>query len=159
MFYVDDGLAVAKTAAEADALVDLIGSMFEIRKIGEPEDFLGIHICRDRGRAGWRAWPLAGCLHLGGAPGTWRCQRPCVRRARASRRVPLAELQCAVSLGPRLRLFRPVSRPVCGLGCGCLVWLRFALRGLAVWRVCAIAPSFVSGWLAFSSVFLCNTIC
>jgi hypothetical protein len=35
MFYVDDGL------------VDLVGSMFEIRKIGEPEDFLGIHTCRD----------------------------------------------------------------------------------------------------------------
>jgi hypothetical protein len=46
MFYVDDGLAAAKTMAEADALVDLVGSMFEIRKLGEPEDFLGIHICR-----------------------------------------------------------------------------------------------------------------
>jgi hypothetical protein len=48
MFYVDDGLVAAKTTAEADALVDLVGSMFEIRKLGEPEDFLGIHICRDR---------------------------------------------------------------------------------------------------------------
>jgi hypothetical protein len=44
MFYVDDGLVAAKTVVEADALVDLVGSMFEIRKIGEPEDFLGIHI-------------------------------------------------------------------------------------------------------------------
>jgi hypothetical protein len=60
-----------------------------------------------------------------------------------------------VSLGPRLSLSRPVSRPVCGLGCGCLVRLRFALRSLAVWRVRAIAPSFVSGWRAFSSVLLC----
>jgi hypothetical protein len=51
MFYVDDGLVAAKTTAEADALVDLVGSMFEIRKLREPEDFLGIHICRDR-RAG-----------------------------------------------------------------------------------------------------------
>jgi hypothetical protein len=48
MFYVDDGLVAAKTTAEADALVDLLGSMFEIRKLGEPEDFLGIHICWDR---------------------------------------------------------------------------------------------------------------
>jgi hypothetical protein len=47
MFYVDDGLVVAQTAAEADALVDLVGSMFEIRKLGEPEDCLGMHICRD----------------------------------------------------------------------------------------------------------------
>jgi hypothetical protein len=49
MFYVDDGLVAAKTVAEADALVDLVESMFEIWKIGEPEDFLGIHICRDHG--------------------------------------------------------------------------------------------------------------
>jgi hypothetical protein len=47
MFYVDDGLVAAKTAAEADALVDLVGSMFKIRKMGEPENFLGINICRD----------------------------------------------------------------------------------------------------------------
>jgi hypothetical protein len=48
MFYVDDGLVAAKTTA--DALVDLVGSMhiFEIRKLGEPQDFLGIRICRDR---------------------------------------------------------------------------------------------------------------
>jgi hypothetical protein len=36
MFYVDDGLVAAKIVAEADALVDLVGSMFEIRKIEEP---------------------------------------------------------------------------------------------------------------------------
>jgi hypothetical protein len=84
--------------------------------------------------------------------------RPCVGRARTSRRVPLAGLLCAVSPGPRPRLFRPVSRPVCGLGCGCLVRLRFASRSLAVWRVCAIAPSFISGWRAFSSVSLCTYI-
>jgi hypothetical protein len=48
MFYVDNGLVAAKTAAEADALVDLVGSMFEIRKLGELQDFLHIHICRNR---------------------------------------------------------------------------------------------------------------
>jgi hypothetical protein len=49
MFYVDDGLVAEKTVAEADALVDLVGSMFEIRNMGEPQDFLGIRRCRDRG--------------------------------------------------------------------------------------------------------------
>jgi hypothetical protein len=48
MFYVDDGLVAAKTVAEADALVALAGSLFENRKIREPDD-LGIHICRDHG--------------------------------------------------------------------------------------------------------------
>jgi hypothetical protein len=48
MFYVDDGLVAARTAAEADALVDLVASMFAIRKLGEPQDFLGIEITRDR---------------------------------------------------------------------------------------------------------------
>jgi hypothetical protein len=47
MFYVDDGLVAARTAAEADALVDLVASMFAIRKLGEPTDFLGIEISRD----------------------------------------------------------------------------------------------------------------
>jgi hypothetical protein len=50
-----------------------------------------------------------------------------------------------------------LSRAPC-LGLGCLVRLRFALRGLAVWRVCAIAPSFASGWWAFSSVSFCKSI-
>ena len=48
MIYVDDGLVAARTAAEADALVALIASMFETRVIGEPKDFVGIHIVRDR---------------------------------------------------------------------------------------------------------------
>jgi hypothetical protein len=39
-----------------------------------------------------------------------------VGRARTSRRVPLAGLRCAVSPGPRPKLFRPVSRPMCGFG-------------------------------------------
>jgi hypothetical protein len=45
--------------------------------------------------------------------------RPCVGRARTSRRVPLAGPRCAVSPGPRLKLFRPVSHTVRGFGvCG-----------------------------------------
>jgi hypothetical protein len=48
MFYVDDGLVAARTAAEADALVELVASMFAIRALGEPQDFLGIGITRDR---------------------------------------------------------------------------------------------------------------
>ena len=48
MFYVSDGMVAARTAAEADALVDLVASMFSIRALGEPEDLLGIEICRDR---------------------------------------------------------------------------------------------------------------
>jgi hypothetical protein len=54
--------------------------------------------------------------------------RPCVGRVRASRRVPLAGTRCVVSLGPRLRLSRPVSRPVCGLG----VCFGFASRCVAL---------------------------
>jgi hypothetical protein len=30
------------------------------------------------------------------------------------------------------------------------------LHSLAMWRVCAIVPSFVSGWRTFSSVSLCQ---
>lgn len=48
MFYVDDGLVAARTVAEADALVDLVAGMFSIRALGEPQDFLGIRISRDR---------------------------------------------------------------------------------------------------------------
>jgi hypothetical protein len=48
LFYVDDGLVAARTGEQADALVDLVASIFEIRKLGEPVDFLGIEIQRDR---------------------------------------------------------------------------------------------------------------
>jgi hypothetical protein len=41
---------------------------------------------------------------------------------------------------------------------GLLVRLRFASRSPAMWRVCAFALSFVSGWRAFSSVSLCKSI-
>jgi hypothetical protein len=49
LFYVDDGLVAARTTEEADALVELVESIFQIRKLGEPVDFLGIEIQRDRG--------------------------------------------------------------------------------------------------------------
>jgi hypothetical protein len=49
LFYVDDGLVAARTPKEADALVDLVELIFAIRKLGEPADFLGIEIRRDRG--------------------------------------------------------------------------------------------------------------
>jgi hypothetical protein len=71
-------------------------------------------------------------------------------------RVPLAGPRCAVSPSPRLRFFRLVSRPVCGFGVFGSASLCVALRSLAMWRVCAIAPSFVSGWRASSSVSLCK---
>jgi hypothetical protein len=48
MFYVDDGFVAARTSAEADAIVSLIGSLFEIKVLREPQDFLGIEIVRDR---------------------------------------------------------------------------------------------------------------
>jgi hypothetical protein len=73
------------------------------------------------GSAGWRVLaPLrlpssrgrSGSLAL---PFAW-ATRPCVGRARTSRRIPLAGPRCAVSPGPQLTLFRPVSRPVCGFG-------------------------------------------
>jgi hypothetical protein len=48
MFYVDDGFLAAKSAAEADALVDLEWSIFEVWKFREQEDVLGIHIRWDR---------------------------------------------------------------------------------------------------------------
>jgi hypothetical protein len=63
---------------------------------------------------------------------------------------------CPPFVGSASLVFRPVSRPVCGFGV--LVWLRFALRSLAMWRVCAIAPTYASGWRAFSSVSLCEPI-
>jgi hypothetical protein len=44
------------------------------------------------------------------------------------------------------------------VGLGFLVRLRFALRSLAVWRVRAVAPGFIFGWRAFSSVSLCKSI-
>jgi hypothetical protein len=49
IFYVDDGMVAARTAAEADALVDTVATMFSIRELGEPKDMLGIEISRDRG--------------------------------------------------------------------------------------------------------------
>jgi hypothetical protein len=45
------------------------------------------------------------------------------------------------------------SRPECGFGVS-----DSALLCVAVWHVCEIARSFVSGWRAFSSVSLCKSI-
>jgi hypothetical protein len=55
MFYVDDGLVTARTIAEADGLVGLVGSMLDIRELGEPTvylgeptDYLGVQITRGK---------------------------------------------------------------------------------------------------------------
>jgi hypothetical protein len=48
MVYVDDGMVAARTVEEAEGLVDLIASIFETRRLGEPQDMLGIEIARDR---------------------------------------------------------------------------------------------------------------
>jgi hypothetical protein len=87
-----------------------------------------------------------------------RATCPCVGRARTLRHAPLAEPRCAVLPGPRLRWLRLGASPVCApyVGLGFFVQLRFALRGLALCCVHAIAPSFVSGWRAVSSISLCN---
>jgi hypothetical protein len=47
VIYVDDGFVAARISAEADAIVLLIGSLFEIKALGKPTDFLGIEIARD----------------------------------------------------------------------------------------------------------------
>ena len=56
MFYVDDGLAAARSDKEAEALVDLVASMFPIRRLGEAEDVLGIEVLRD-----WDAGTITLC--------------------------------------------------------------------------------------------------
>jgi hypothetical protein len=48
IFYVDHGMVAVRTAADADALVDLVAGMFSIHKLGEPQDMLGIKISHDR---------------------------------------------------------------------------------------------------------------
>jgi hypothetical protein len=48
IFYIDDGIVAARTAAEAGALVDLVAGMFSTCKLGKPQDMLGIQISRDR---------------------------------------------------------------------------------------------------------------
>jgi hypothetical protein len=48
IFYVDFGMVAARTGAEVDALVDPMAGMFSIRKLGMPQDMLGIEISRDR---------------------------------------------------------------------------------------------------------------
>jgi hypothetical protein len=45
---MDDGPVAARTSAEANAIVSLIGFLIEINALGEPTDFLGIEIASDR---------------------------------------------------------------------------------------------------------------
>jgi hypothetical protein len=94
------------------------------------------------GRYGSSVLPFAGAT------------RPCVGRARTSRCGPQAGPQCAGLPGPRPRWFRPVMSPVYGFWV--LLRLRFALRDLALCRVCEVAPSFASSWRASSSASLCK---
>ena len=47
LFYVDDCLIAARTAEQADAIVALIGTIFESRVL-DGRDFLGINVTRDR---------------------------------------------------------------------------------------------------------------
>ena len=61
MFYVDDGLAAARSDEEAEALADIVASMFAIRRLGEPKDVLGIEVLRD-----WDAGTITQC-HRGKA--------------------------------------------------------------------------------------------
>jgi hypothetical protein len=42
-------MVTACNGAQADALVDVIASIFEILHLGEPQDMLGIEISRDLG--------------------------------------------------------------------------------------------------------------
>ena len=48
MVYVDDSLIAGKTQQELQTVVDLLAAIFEVKDLGEPEDFLGIQIVRDR---------------------------------------------------------------------------------------------------------------
>jgi hypothetical protein len=79
--------------------------------------------------------------------------RPVGRARRDACRWPDPDARSRPALGfSCLRLFRAPSA-----GLLCLVRLRFAWRSLAMRRVYAIAPGFVSGCRAFSSVSLVTT--
>jgi hypothetical protein len=58
MFCVDDGMVAARNGAEADALVDVIALLFEIR-VGEPQDMLGIEISQDLAAGTITIWQCA----------------------------------------------------------------------------------------------------
>jgi hypothetical protein len=59
MFFVDDGMVAARNGVEADALVGGIPSIFEIRRLGEPQDMLGIEISRDLAAGTITIWQCA----------------------------------------------------------------------------------------------------
>jgi hypothetical protein len=91
-----------------------------------PSGALGPRPCRCSGTWPTRQCRLAGLASRGppssrgrfgslALPFAW-ATRPCVGRARTSRRVPPAGLRCAVSPSPRLRLLKHVLRPACGWG-------------------------------------------
>jgi hypothetical protein len=48
LVYVDDCLIAGKTMEEVQEVIDLLGELFEVKDMGEPQDFLGIQIVRDR---------------------------------------------------------------------------------------------------------------
>ena len=47
---LNDGLVAARSYEKAGALVDLVASMFAVRRLGEPEDVLGIEVLWDASR-------------------------------------------------------------------------------------------------------------
>jgi hypothetical protein len=78
IFYVDDGTAAARTAVEADALVDLVAGTFSTHKLGEPQDILGVEISRDRDAGIITARPASKAQSLATAFGVEgeRCATP-----------------------------------------------------------------------------------
>jgi Reverse transcriptase (RNA-dependent DNA polymerase) len=48
LVYVDDCLIGGKTMKEVQEVIDLLATMFEVKEMGEPRDFLGIQIERNR---------------------------------------------------------------------------------------------------------------
>ena len=50
MVYVDDCLIAGRTVKDVQAVISLLSAVFETKDMGEPEDFLGIQIVRDRKR-------------------------------------------------------------------------------------------------------------
>lgn len=48
LIYVDDCLIAGRSAAELEQIISLLKGIFSIKDLGEPRDFLGINIVRDR---------------------------------------------------------------------------------------------------------------
>jgi hypothetical protein len=58
IFYVNDGLVAARTAAEADAVVELEGSIFKIRALEEPKIEITLQFAPTPSARKARAWHL-----------------------------------------------------------------------------------------------------